>query len=43
MICNYGNQLSLFYNLCNDGQIQRLSILKEETPIFGLANFAEIE
>lgn len=43
MICEYGNQLSLFYTLCNDGQIQRLAILKEEKPVFGFANFAEIE
>jgi hypothetical protein len=43
MICEYGNQLSLFYTICNDGQIQRLALLKEEKPVFGLANFTEIE
>lgn len=41
MICDYGNQLSLFYTLCNDGEIRRLPLLKEEAPVFSLAHFTE--
>jgi hypothetical protein len=43
MICEYGNQLSMFYTLCNDGQIQRLALLKEEKPLFSLSHSSEIE
>lgn len=43
MICNYGNQLSLFYTLCNDGEIKRLTLLKEDKPMFSLADVIKLQ